>query len=64
MCYNLTIINNTGTMFWKRKEPIVFYTDDRGVNSQIFEERFMSKFGQECMVVIVQQGHHINKVSK
>jgi len=51
-------------MFWKREEPIVFYTDDKGVNSQIFEERFMSKFGQECMVVIVEQGHHINKVSK
>jgi hypothetical protein len=51
-------------MFWKRKEPVVFYTDDKGVDWQRFEELYKSKFGRECILVVLEQGHHINKASK
>ena len=64
MCYNLTIINNTGTMFTKKQAPAVFYTDDQTIDPWTFEFRFKQKFGQECILVIVTPGHQLIKVNK
>lgn len=44
------------------KEPIVYVTTDMEIDTSGFEEVHKQKFGKDAMLVIVGQGHSIERV--